>query len=246
MGKRIVVEYADFTILPNPFQRRSLSSNTCEKLHWTYPSANEKIVNNIAMTMLKNPTFYSKVLEVMRNMDLPPPFTEECYEPIDMMPSTGIDEVEMEELYKEDTEESELETEAKLSDKEVVPELTVRRKKLQKVKRPIKLATMSHKNFTTKVPTSNQPTFSEAFDQIELAASKKFEFKLHSGISEVQSFVSSEKECVEGFGTFAPPNVEHTENEQTLHQGDQGNDDGKCEFISKRKLRINKLQDEGK
>ena len=202
-------------------------------------------MQNIAAVLLTNSDLYHKVLQVMRSMNLPPPFCQATKQPIIVVEPSEIEEVEMEELYKEDTEESELETDPTvLGDKEVIPEMPRRKKQL---KRPNKMKMVinpvSSVSLKVKPPSSVQ-NVSEVFEQKEPSVAKKLEFKISSEIPKItsQSEEAHQEEKPESFGTFAPPPTdESTQGEGSENQGD----DASYEFISKRKLHTDKLHDEG-
>lgn len=250
LGKRIVAEYADFSILPDvPYA--DVFANSNDEQNWKYPSANENIVKNIAEALLTNPDFYHKVLQLMRNMNLNPPFCETTN--LVVVQPTEIEEVEMEELYKEDTEESELEIDFTIvaGEKELIPQVPVRRRKQKQFKRlnQLKMAL----NPTTgsainKTKPSGQIIISEVFEKESTGVTKKLEFKISS--TEITHNCNQPEEThveqsPEGFGTFAPlPTTE--ENEEKSQLDNQANEDDNQEFITKRKLQSNKLMEEGK
>ena len=250
MGKRIVVEYADFTILPdipqvNPPPKQLNKDNN----YVQYPPASEHIVNNIAAELLRNDDFYHKVLQLMKSINLPPPFLQVPKEPVVIVEPSDIEEVEMEELYKEDTEESELETDSTIpGEKEIIPDIAFRHKKLKQLKRANKLKMLINQS-TAVIPAKVKPalstatTISEIFEQKGISSAKKLEFKISSEVLHVKSDQSTEAQGgkTESFGTFAPPPPSQNEQQsEALENYEEG-----YEFISKRKLQINKLQDEG-
>lgn len=246
LGKRIVVEYADFTVLPDIPQNVPAPNPMIEKQCFKYPPANEQIVNTIAAVLLTNPDLYHKVLQLMRSMNLPPPFYQVTKQPVIVVEPSDIEEVEMEELYKEDTEESELEIDPTvLGNKDVIPEVPVKRKK--QIKRPNKLKAIKPSSVPpNKVkPPSLVQNVSEVFEQKELSSIKKLAFKISSEIPQItnQPEEVNQEEKSEGFGVFAPPatTAESEQDEDSKNQTDDAN-----QFISKRKLQTNKLQDEGK
>jgi hypothetical protein len=162
---------------------------------------------------------------------------------------SDIEEVEMEELYKEDTEESELETDSTiLGEKEVIPDVAVRHKKLKQLKRPKKLKLLI--NQSTVIPVKVKPsssavqTISEIFEHKDISSAKKLEFKISSEILNANSdqLIEVQEGKTESFGTFAPPPPSQSEQQSEVPE----NQEEGYEFISKRKLQISKLQEEGK
>lgn len=250
VGKRIVAEYADFTILPDIPQTNLPAPKPAGKDNGVkYPPANEQIVNNIAAELLRNDDFYHKVLQLMKSINLPPPFLQVPKDPVVIVEPSDIEEVEMEELYKEDTEESELETDSSIpGEKEVIPDVAVRHKKLKPLKRPNKLKMLINPS-TAVIPAKVKPalptvqTISEIFEQKEISSAKKLEFKISSEVLHAKGDQSTEAQqgTTESFGTFAP--LPPSQNEQQSEALENQEED--YEFISKRKLQINKLQDEG-
>jgi hypothetical protein len=244
------VEYADFTILPdipqiNQPAPKLLDDNHCVE----YPPANQHIVNNIAAELLRNNNFYHKVLQLMKNINLPPPFLQMPKDSVVTIEPSDIEEVEMEELYKEDTEESELETDSTiLGEKEVIPDVAVRHKKLKQLKRPKKLKLLI--NQSTVIPVKVKPsssavqTISEIFEHKDISSAKKLEFKISSEILNANSdqLIEVQEGKTESFGTFAPPPPSQSEQQSEVPE----NQEEGYEFISKRKLQISKLQEEGK
>lgn len=250
LGKRIVAEYADFTVLPDIPQTNPLPKQLKEENCAKYPPADEHVVNNIVAELLRNADFYQKVLQLMKSMNLPPPFLHTPNQPIIIVEPSDIEEVEMEELYKEETEESELETDfTVIGDIEVIPNISVRRKKQKQLKRTNKLKLFTN---PTTVPTkvkqvsSAGRTVSEIFEQNELTLNKKLEFKISSEVLQVNDQPCDRKKDNTGsFGTFDPPPASPKENGQQIRLSENQSDEDNYEFISKRKLQINKLQEEG-
>lgn len=249
LGKRIVAEYADFTVLPDIPQTNPLPKQLKEENYAKYPPADEHVVNNIVAELLRNADFYQKVLQLMKSMNLAPPFLHTPNQPIIIVEPSDIEEVEMEELYKEETEESELETDfTVIGDKEVIPNISVRRKKQKQLKRTNKLKLFTN---PTTVPTkvkqvsSAGRTVSEIFEQNELTLNKKLEFKISSEVLQVNDQPCDRKKDNTGsFGTFDPPPASPKENGQQIRLSENQSDEDNYEFISKRKLQINKLQEE--
>lgn len=251
LGKRIVVEYADFSILPDVPHADTLPNLNDEK-DCKYPSANKNIVKNIAETLLTNPDFYHKVLQLMRNMNLSPPFGETPK--LVIVQPTEIEEVEMEELYKEDTEESELETDFTIvGEKELIPQvLPVRRKKLKQIKRLNQLQMILNPTTGTATvkpkPSTGHTSVSEVFEKEPTSVTKKLEFKISSTetahkIDQLEETYAEKN--LKGFGTFAPPPTTEENDENSLLDK-QANEEENQEFISKRKLQMNKLMEDGK
>lgn len=245
LGKRIVVEYADFSILPPTTNLSDPLSHTNNK-KWKYPSANETIVKNISEALLTNEDFYHKVLQLMRSMNLSPPFSEASQ--LVVVQPLEIEEVEMEELYKEDTEESELEADSTLPcEKEVISNILVRRKKLKQVKKTNQLKMVINPSSIAGNKTKSvTPSVSEVFDKKEISVTKKLEFKITSSASEVPINDGQElqrEDHAEGFGKFAPS---LTARENDGRTSDQASSEDSQEFITKKKLQIHKLQEEGR
>lgn len=250
LGKRIVAEYADFTVLPDVQQTNLLPEQLTEEDCVKFPPANEHVVNNITTELLQNAEFYQKVLQLMKSMNIPPPFLHTPKQPVVIMEPSDIEEVEMEELYKEDTEESELETDfAVAGEKKVIPDTTIRRKKQKQLKRPNKLKLFTN---PTTIPTKVKPlpsvsqTISEIFEQNKLTLNKKLEFKISSEVLPVNDQPGDgQPDHTQTFGTFAPPPTISKENEQQMGLSENQVEEEGYEFISKRKIQINKLQEKG-
>ena len=215
---------------------------------FNFPPANLDNVNRIAELLLANEEFYHKVLQLMRSLNLPPPFGEPAE--LVVVPSTDIEEVEMEELFKEDTEESELETddtEVGLQ-KEIIPHILSKPKKLK-----LKRSTQSKMTLNSATSASiRKKTLAQNVDEVfekDTSATKTLTLKIPSDVprpppSDVIEQVSSDPPKTVGFGTFTP--LSHTgELDQKVASNDTANDDP-SEFITKQKLQINKLQEEGK
>lgn len=254
LGKRIVVEYADFSILPasgSQYSNQTDSYVSFKKKSFKYPFATKEIVNKIAETMLDNVEFYHRVLDLMRSLNLPPPFSEVPKLPkLVVIPQTDIQEVEMEELFKEDTEESELETDSedcfkKSTVSDALCEQTKVKKKLTKTN-PLKAALKSSKSLIKK--TTPTPRIEEVFEK-SAKPTKTLTFKISASeiplpVPDNPSLEQIPSSSNDGFGVFNPiPSVDEGNKEGISHSA--GIDDS-AEYISKQKLKINKLQKEGK
>lgn len=252
LNQRLVVEYADFSFLPQICPQSNSKVEQTRNIDRRHPSANEATVKNISSQLLSNSEFYGKVIELMQSMRLPLPFRDNEEHAPDA--AADIEEVEMEELYKEDTEESELETdgEEQAKEKEIIPGVASKRKKIKQLKRPTASKLLSLRSIP--LPERSHPTskpvinVSEVFEQAcssGLNIGKKLEVKISTGIStqSAEEPTSSDKGPTEGFGSFAPiPLVE----EEKLSDNPPGDDDYKAEeFISRQKILTHKLQEEG-
>ena len=247
------MEFYEFTFLHEcPIQPKMVPTQPCDDAvdedKWNFPPANKSTVQNIASALLKNHQFYLRVLQIMKQMNLPPPFYQENNEDAqttELQPSE-IDEVEMEELYKEDTEESELEMdETIIGEKPVIPEQLAKPKKLSKHLNPLKKLKISMKSSTSKVKTTGTTSavaLSDVFEKTQInLGNKKLEVKISSSDVLRGSSLKDQSSNVDGFGTFAPlPLVVENPSESTEEQENDTE-----EFISIHKLQINKLQEEG-
>jgi len=229
-GKRLVIEYADFSMIPEPQQIRN-----AEKFdyRWSYPPASELIVRNISSILFRNSEFYERVIQVMNSMNLPPPFDSEtddlCQE---------IEEVEMEELYKEDTEESELESEDNFVNDFVPPSCEPKKKKSTKSMKLTKLRRFDLNPTIAKSKSKPAQEMDQVFEKRDINTAKKMEVKISSEITNV---ISSHVEGtrVEGFGKFAPAAAIDNDRESINSEVEES-----FEFISKQKLVINRITDE--
>jgi len=251
MGQRIIVEYADFTFLPQPQSTNQPTSVPENKTEWKFPAASQSIVKNISILLMENPIFYGKVIQLMQSMSLPPPFTGN--EGTHNGEDTEIQEVEMEELYKEDTEESELETSDNevpgLSSKnEVIQPLPTKQKKLKQLKKPNKLTVMKITSAPGKNSSSSTAPLPSVSDMFEQSSSQGKIRKLQVKIcSQVPPSVAVEESSVvaEGFGKFAPSRIgdENAEGYATGPPGDEDYHD--LEFISQQKLSAHRITEQG-
>jgi len=232
--KRLVVEYADFSILPKLQEARNKEKSDFQ---WKYPPVSESAVKNIRSVLFRNPKFYKQVLQLMNAMNLPLP-----YNAMDELPpgeASEIEEVEMEELYKENSEESESELESEDDNlttfrKELAPKTS----ELQ-IKKPTKIRKFNKlKTFPT---SSKRPRLAQeigqVFEKIDLNTGKKMEVKVSY---EIPSTASSHVEETEGFGTFAPP----PSTDSNIPISTDGEVEESLEFISKQKLLTNRLREE--
>jgi len=228
-GKRLVVEYADFSVLPKSKNENIDGQRRCI-------SGYEFTIENISNFLFQNPEFYKKVIQRLNSMSLPSSFpeTKEC----SLVGNSDIEEVEMEEIYKEDSEESELESEDDNHiplHKELIPNLSeLKTKKLTKKRKFNKLKT---------IPTSSkQPKLTQEIDQVfektDLSVGKKMEVKI---AYEIPSTTSLHVEETEGFGTFAPP--PSTDNNTVVSTDREAEEN--FEFISSQRLLTNRLKEEG-
>lgn len=248
MGQRIIVEYADFTFLPQPQSTNQPTSVPENKTEWKLPVATQSIVKNISIQLMENPIFYGKVIQLMQSMSLPPPFVGN--EGTHNGEDGEIQEVEMEELYKEDTEESELET----SDTEVpglskneVP-LPTKQKKLKQLKKPNKLTVMKITSASGKNPSSSTAPLPSVSDMFEQSSSqgriRKLQVKICSQVPP-SAAVEESPVVVEGFGKFEPSRV-GDENAEGYATGPPGDDDyHDLEFISLQKLSAHRITEQG-
>lgn len=250
MGQRIIVEYADFTFLPQPQSTNQPTTVPEIKTDWRFPAANQSIVKNISIQLMENPNFYGKVIQLMQSMSLPPPFigNEDTHNGED----NEIQEVEMEELYKEDTEESELETSDNevpgLSKNEVIQPLPTRQKKLKQLKKPNKLTVMKITSASGKKPSSSTaplPTVSDMFEQSSSQGrTRKLQVKICSQVP-LSASVEESPVVAGGFGKFAPSRI-GDENAEGYATGPPGDDDyHDLEFISQQKLSAHRITEEG-
>lgn len=225
--KRLIVEFANFSILPNPANETSGNPPR-------YPPACEFTIENISSFLFKNPEFYNKVIQRVNSMKSAASFSvnDDC----PPGEASEIEEVEMEELYKEDSEESELESEddsiAKFQ-KEVIPE--IKGLKAKKLTRGRKLNELRMFPTSSKQPKPTQE-IGQVFEKTDLNVGKKMEVKVSYEIPST----SSDVEKIEGFGTFAPPSVSGNISMGTEHEAEES-----IEFISKQKLLTNRLKEEG-
>ena len=230
-GKRIVVEYADFTFLSKLSSDESIQPDT--DYEGNYPPINEATAKNISNMLHRHASFYHKVIQIMRSMNLPPPFSS-CEEHIDQQ---EIEEVEMEELYKEETEESELEPDDSLGLKEIIPQLPAKRKKLKQLTRRLKIQPIILKS----KETAKDPPLTEVFERREINPEKKLQVRIPVKIPEPENVALPEGQ-VEGFGKFAPVPV--PEDKPGTSEEKQPEEES-MEFISKVKLSTNVITPEG-
>lgn len=251
MGKRLIVEYANFSFLPLPKPPASMTENIESDL-WGYKPVDENIARNVASQLVRNEQFYLRVLQLMKLMGLKPPFVDESPAKTPANTSeifeTPIEDIEMEELYKEETEESELESDGEVADqKGPVPELPKREKKL-KLKRLDRLKTAKVTRLAIQTSAKKeqiQKNLSEVFEQPkELPSGRQLKFKITTEKldTEVGGQVASTAEA-EGFGLFKPAvSTDSSDiNVETLAPASTTND-----FISEHTLLVNRLNVEGK
>jgi len=229
-GKRIVVEYADFTFLTKLSSDESIQPET--DYEGNYPPINKATVKNISDMLYTNANFYHKVIQIMRSMNLRPPFS--AYE--EHIDQQEIEEVEMEELYKEETEESELEPDDSVGFKEIIPQLPAKRKKLKQLTRRHKIQPMILKS----KETAKDLPLTEVFEIREINPEKKLQVRIPDKIPEAETVVSDGQ--VEGFGKFAPVPV--PENKPGTSEDKQPEEES-MEFISKVKLSTNLITPDG-
>lgn len=242
LGKRIVVEYADFSILPDV----PLQEDVNEKEQWKYPHATKQIALKIASEILTNSKLYHGILHLMKKLQIPLPFEANSDKTFVDLESTDIVDVEMEDVYKEDTDESELELDVDVQQKEIIPELPVRRKKRQKIDHRKKLKQLAVESVSKDSKTERKINISEMFEENSLNLGKKLQVVISRDAIESNNTHKepAEDSMAEGFGKFAPN--ESPENNPSIVKGNlEDLEDESYEFITKKNLLINKLSEEG-
>lgn len=251
MDKRLVVEYANFTFLPPPkFSTQKITEESIGEGPWEYKAADQGIVNVIASHLLRNETFYRRVLQLMKQMGIKSPFSEQ--QPVEtpvqatseIICESPIEEVEMEELYKEETEESELESDSEARSRaEAAPELPKRQKKL-KLKRLDRLKAIKVTKVATQAKKETSRSISDVFEQPkQIPTEKKFQLKITTEAPSIEPIADASTEIVEGFGVFKPvitaEKIGESADEQAVSTCT------KDDFITEQTLQINRLTEEG-
>lgn len=182
----------------------------------------------------------------MQVLNLPSPFTES-----DTAPSPEIEEVEMEELYKEETEESELETD---TDDRMIPKERIScvqpTKRQEKLKKPRKLISVKLAPPPSGKLDSVKPApISDVFEPSPgINISKKLEVRISAELPRIgNQSPQAGSSLAEGFGTFAPhPPAKDDDGVSGNPTGPPGDDDYQStEFITLQKLQTHKLREEG-
>ena len=231
VGVRLVVEYAGFSVLPKCETKKT------KKNEWRYPTISETVVKNISAALYKNSEFYHKVIQLMNDMNLPPPFIEGNADPV-----SDIEECEMEELYKEDTEESELESDSFPADRVVAP-VPVKRKSQKPLKKARKIVVLQSSEASAEAKLSKPAVeLSQVFDKSELHVSKKFKVMVPTEMTSVEVDTNTAQE---GFGTFAPPGSEAPKTEVPVVGDSTTEELDDMDFISSQTLRVNVISKEG-
>ena len=185
-------------------------------LKYTYPKPNRATINNIAHALASVPKFYTQVLHLMNKMNLPPPFSDVPdpprislrHMPPILTPAAVKSHVVVPTVTKEESSESELESDPETFVKnDIIPlKRTVRQKKV--VKRPKFIKP------STRPPTSNvkhTETTETVFEKTDIQ-SRKIEMKISAHL---------EQRLSEALSTDAPrtsedsTDVQHGDNDKT-------------------------------